>query len=101
AAEATPDSLELAVLVFIKRSHGSDAAVVSRRVFEEYSTRRGESPESSTAEGAEERRETRREGSGPTVRVRILSENRVATISVEDYVLGVLSVEASVEDEIE
>src|SRR6185503_14747848 len=34
--EAKPESLELAVLVFIKRSHGSDAAMVSHRVFEEY-----------------------------------------------------------------
>ena len=95
AAEATPESLELAVLVFIKRSHGSDAAVVSRRVFEEYLKRK---------EGEEERGEeggTGRGGADSTLRVKILSENRVATMPVEDYVLGVLSVEAAVEDEIE
>src|SRR4030095_1510587 len=41
AGEATPESLELAVLVFIKRSHGSDAAAVSQRVFEEFAKLRG------------------------------------------------------------
>ncbi len=103
AAEATPESLELAVLVFIKRSHGSEAAAVSHRVFEEYAKGRG---------GAEERageRETGRggdaaiggQGEQKTLRVKILSENRVVTLSLEDYVLGVLSIEAAVEDEIE
>lgn len=91
AAEATPESLELAVLVFIKRSHGSDAAVVSSRVFEEYLKRRGVAGEAATG----------REGDSPTVRVKVLSENRVVTIPVEEYVLGVISVEAAVEDEIE
>ena len=96
AAEATPESLELAVLVFIKRSHGSDAAVVSHRVFEEYLKRRGGGETSRRGEG-----ETGRGGDSPTVRVKVLSENRVVTIPVEGYVLGVLSVEAAVEDEIE
>ena len=103
AAEATPESLELAVLVFIKRSHGSDAAVVSRRVFEEY-LKRKEGEEERAGEGKTGRRgegETGRGGEGSTLRVKILSENRVATVPVEDYLLGVLSVEAAVEDEIE
>ena len=102
AAEATPESLELAVLVFIKRSHGSDAAVVFRRVFEGYSKLRGGAErrgEGETGRGGE--KEKGREGEGSTLRVKILSENRVVTVPVEDYVLGVLSVEAAVEDEIE
>jgi Stage II sporulation protein len=96
AADATPESLELAVLVFIKRSHGSEAAVVSHRVFEEYlKTRRGGDKDPGNAV------ETEKAGEVSKVRVKILSENRVAAISVEDYVLGVLSIEASVEDELE
>jgi len=95
--EATPESLELAVLVFIKRSHGSDAAVVSRRVFEEYL--RGRGGEGATERGGEGA--TRRGGEASSLRVKILSENRVVSVPVEDYVLGVLSVEAAVEDEIE
>lgn len=62
AAEATPDSLQLAVLVFIKRSHGSEAAQVSRRVFEEFvKDRQGEAATGKA--GGEER-----EGEGATGR---------------------------------
>jgi SpoIID/LytB domain protein len=96
AAETTPESLELAVLVFIKRSHGSEAAAVSHRVFEEYVKQRsGEE----TARAGE--RETGRREESPNLRVRLIRENRVVTLSLEDYVLGVLSVEAAVEDEVE
>jgi hypothetical protein len=97
AEDATPESLELAVLVFIKRSHGSDAAVVAERVFEEYLNRRaGEGEKGRVGEGA-----TGRRGDVSKLRVKLLSENRVVTIPIEDYVHGVLSVEAAVEDEIE
>jgi stage II sporulation protein D len=100
ASEATPESLELAVLVFIKRSHGSDAAAVSRRVFEEYAKLRGGGQTARRGAG-----ESASRGDGlarsPSVRAKILSENRVVTLSVEDYVAGVLSVEAAVEDEAE
>ena len=109
AAEANPEALELAVLVFIKRSHGSDAAVVSKRVFEEYSQRRGgkgdrgvEGEKGRSGEGATVREgEGERGGEGKTLRVKVLSEDRIVMLSLEDYVLGVLSVEASVEDELE
>jgi stage II sporulation protein D (peptidoglycan lytic transglycosylase) len=88
-AEATPESLELAVLVFIKRSHGSEAAQVSRRVFEEFlKNRQGEAA-------------TARTKDDQTLRVKLLSENRVVNVPIEDYVAGVLSVEAAVEDETE
>jgi stage II sporulation protein D len=96
AAEVTPETLELAVLVFIKRSHGSDAAVVAHRVFEEYAKRSGgetgRESEGETARGVE---------GGPNVRVKLLNQGRVVNLSLEEYVLGVLSVEAAVEDEIE
>lgn len=97
ATEVTPESLELAVLVFIKRSHGSEAAQVSSRVFEEYfKGRPGETAARQLGEAA-----TGRGKDNQTVRVKLLSENRIANLSLEDYVLGVLSVEAAVEDEIE
>lgn len=99
-SEATPESLELAVLVFIKRSHGSDAALVSQRVFEEYAKQRG-GGETARGFAEESVKENGAEAKSQTVRVKILSENRVVALPVEDYVLGVLSVEASVEDETE
>src|SRR5207247_8007894 len=100
AGEATPESLELAVLVFIKRSHGSDAAAVSQRVFEEYAKLRGGGETAQTGAG-ESAGHSDGEAKSPSVRVKSLSENRVVTLSVEDYVAGVLSVEAAVEDEAE
>jgi stage II sporulation protein D len=105
SAEATPDKLELAVLVFIKRSHGSDAAAVSKRIFEEYAKQSGEKePEGKRNEERARRgdAETPRRGTpSPHVRVKMLSEGRVVTLPLEDYVAGVLSVEAAVEDEAE
>jgi stage II sporulation protein D len=100
AAEATPESLELAVLVLIKRSHGSEAAQVSRRVFDEVVKNR---PGDAARRGAQRPGdgETVRAGDVSTLRVKILSEDRIVTVPVEDYVLGVLSVEATLEDEIE
>jgi stage II sporulation protein D len=91
--EVTPESLELAVLVFAKRSHGSEAAIVAHRVFEEYAR----------TKGGMEARETLQSKSpeAPSVSVKVISENRVIKVSLEDYVLGVLSVEAAVEDQIE
>jgi stage II sporulation protein D len=97
AGEATPESLELAVLVFIKRSHGSEAAQVSRRVYEEFvKSLDGDATDGTVAEGA-----PGRGVDDQTVRVKLLSENRVVNLSLEDYVLGVLSAEAAVEDETE
>ena len=109
AAEATPESLELAVLVFIKRSHGSDAAAVSQHIFEAYlkrkegveTARAGDGETGRRGDGERGEGEARRGGDLPNVRVRLISENRVVTVPLEDYVLGVLSVEAAVEDEIE
>jgi len=90
AAEAVPKSLELAVLVFIKRSHGSEAAAVSKRVFEEYAKTR-------TGNEATARVKT----ASSNIRVKTLGEGRVVTVPIEDYVVGVLSVEAAVEDELD
>jgi len=98
ADEATPESLELAVLVFLKRSHGSDAAVVSHRVFEEFAALRNGDE---TTEGGGEGETGRGGDTATTVRIKILNENRIVAVALEDYVLGVLSVEATLEDELE
>ena len=93
--DITPESLELGVLVFVKRSHGSDAAVVAHRVYEEYAR---------IKKGEEARHEAPPPKSAPeasSIKVKLISENRIVTVSVEDYVVGVLSVEAAVEDQVE
>jgi stage II sporulation protein D len=104
AEEATPESLELAMLVFLKRSHGSDAAVVSRRVFEEFAALRNGAATGGSGEARGRQGDAARGRGGDTattLRVKLLNENRIVTVSVEDYVLGVLSVEATLEDELE
>jgi SpoIID/LytB domain protein len=97
AAEVTPESLELSVLVFIKRSHGSDAALVSRGVYQEFlKLTRGVAEEQPQQDA-----KAQRSSEGTNIRVKLLSENRIVTMPLEEYVLGVLSVEAAVEDESE
>lgn len=98
AAEVNPESLELAVLVFIKRSHGSEAAAVAHGVFEEFAKHQAGGDSSTRVPEPNAPREQSAKGAS-SVRVKLLSENRVVTVALEDYVAGVLSVEAAVEDE--
>ncbi|MFY9609046.1 MAG: SpoIID/LytB domain-containing protein [Blastocatellia bacterium] len=93
----SPESLRLAVLVFARRSHGSECADVARKVFDAYVKfeDRGSTIEDSSQNPQSDIRNQQ------SLRVRSLREGRTETISLEDYVLGVLSMEASTEDELE
>jgi stage II sporulation protein D (peptidoglycan lytic transglycosylase) len=98
ATRPAPESLRLAVLVFARRSHGSDCAEVAAKIFDEYarSENRGSriadsAPQSSPPPSRDQK----------TIRVRLLREGRTDEIALEDYVLGVLSMEASTEDGLE
>jgi SpoIID/LytB domain protein len=101
ALEIPPESIHLAVLVFLKRSHGAEAARVARPVFEEYAKRRGESARgekaSETATGAG----ARYSRYGERVRVHLTGQNITRDISLEEYVLGVVAAEGSTEGELE
>ena len=81
-----PEEIELAVLVFIKGAHGSDCAKISKQIF-------------STFAAAQTQRTTA--GGQRTTAVRIKVGDEVKTISLEEYVLGVIGAESSVENEIE
>ena len=72
---------QLVVVVYLKNAHGSDAAEVARPIFEEF----GGKPASRK--------------NSPHVTVHKVSENTSQQVSLEDYVLQVVSTEASVEDE--
>ena len=116
-ARIAPESAELAVLVFLSRGHGSEAAEVARPIFAEYASdvqRHGD-------------RETRRHGEGrsrdagleafaASQRPRVsasrhsrrlsyaftsVRENITRTMSLEDYVRGVVAAEGSTETEVE
>lgn len=96
--EADPADIKLAVLVFLPRAHGADAAALSRPIFDAYAQAitRGDVPNSS-------KRPTR--GATPTeigqtpnlVRVRQVTAGVTHELAMEDYVLGVMQTEGSTE----
>lgn len=104
------ESITLAVLVYLRRGRGSDAAELARTVFDEYARAllRG-AGEDGASVGASARRDgasaTMRDdasslaSSGSVVRVRMTHERKTLARSLEHYVLGVLAAEASVEYE--
>ena len=69
---------DLVVVVYLKNAHGSDAAEIARPIFEEFAGKANNSPH---------------------VTVNKVSENTTQQVSLENYVLQVVSTEASVEDE--
>ncbi|HZS08894.1 MAG TPA: SpoIID/LytB domain-containing protein [Blastocatellia bacterium] len=89
-----PDNIHLAILVFLKRAHGAQGAEIARSVLEEYT--RGEKVVASEKPLPDSR------GAAPVaVKVHLVRAGVTKTVSLEDYVRGVLAAEASVEDEIE
>src|SRR5947209_44661 len=105
AAEAPPERVRLAVLVFLKRSHGAEAAGLARPVFEAYARTLARTDDSQLADGAtggdasQSRASNSTDESGATVRVRLSHEDRTLALPLDDYVFGVLAAEGSVETE--
>lgn len=108
-ADAPPERVRLAVLVFLKRSRGAEAAGLARPVFETYARSLARNSTSADADSSSDAdadsHEARASGSadenGPAVRVRLSHEDRTLTLSLEDYVFDVLAAEGSVETEAE
>ncbi|MCM3870315.1 MAG: SpoIID/LytB domain-containing protein [Pyrinomonadaceae bacterium] len=137
-----PENSLLAVLVFVKRAHGADAADIARPIFETYlrgGGGRGDGETRRRGDGETRRRgdgETRRRGDGETrgqgdtdplsglmsaspylpispsprppvsvspgsPRIRVSVSSSVRTMSLEDYVRGVVAAEGSTEMEVE
>ncbi len=97
-----PEQVKLGVLVFLKRAHGSQAAEVAGKIFE---------AGMSKAHGDEvtwrnEELESRQAAIQPSafslqhsVRIRSVSENITRELPLEEYLVGVLATEASIETE--
>src|SRR5205085_3581328 len=129
--DVPPESVRLAVLVFLKRSRGAEAAELARPVFEAYARLlRGRGDGETGGQGD---KETRRRGDGETgrdgdeeqergassgqpvspsprlsispsevsVRVRLSREDATVSLPLDEYVFGVLAAEGSVETEVE
>ena len=97
-----PDKVQLAVLVFLGRAHGVDAAEVARPIFAEFA-RSAPAELVATNQLQTSGAPSRTPAAGPqslsSVRVYIAREKTVRTMSVEDYVRGVVAAEGSTEDE--
>lgn len=100
-----PDSISLAVLVLLKRAHGSDAAAVSRPIFETHARllrqKTVEQEARPTGETTFEATAPSSSSSSSTLTVRLAREDVTLRLSLDDYVFGVLAAEGSVEDELE
>jgi len=115
ADEAPPERVRLAVLVFLKRSRGAEAASLARPVFETYAralARNSTNADANSSEGdnnavegdtdadsSRARASNSTDENGVTVRVRLSHEDRTLTLPLDDYVFGVLAAEGSVETE--
>lgn len=96
---AGPESVRLAVLVFLKRGSGSEAARAARTVFAEYAKGRGDAEDEKRAR--EGRAQQPASVSNAPVRIHLTGQNTTRDVSLEEYVLGVVTAEGSVEDELE
>jgi SpoIID/LytB domain protein len=105
--ELDPKQIDLAVLVLLARAHGSEAAIVAKPIFEAYAneighrgaetqstsdSNRGKSVDNLTAP-------PRLPDSASPVRVHLVHDNVTQELSLEDYVLGVLRAEGTMETE--
>jgi len=116
--EATPEKINLAVLVFLTRGHGFEAAQLARPIFDEFARSTIEKQQDEGIRSSDEAEmETETEGRPdtvtkrnlpgsphlpvvpPLVRVHLVRENITRTMPLEDYVRGVVAAEGSMERE--
>ena len=106
AGEVKPNEVKLAVLVLLARSHGSEAAALAKPIFEAYA--RCSNDAQTQDDESERRRHWNRTKAASLrairaqpsrVRVHLVHENITQELSIEDYVLGVLRTEGSMETE--
>jgi stage II sporulation protein D len=103
-----PDEVKLAVIVLLGRSHGSEAATLSRTIFEAYAnaisrqdteSQRTKSSDEKIGSDSQNGSASPRLPSSASVRVHLVHDGITQEMSLEDYVLGVLRTEGSLERE--
>jgi stage II sporulation protein D len=103
--EHPPESVRLAVLVFLKRSRGAEAAELARPVFEAYARLLRGRGDGETGERGDEEQDLAPSPRRPvapsdvSVSVRLSREDATVSLPLEEYVFGVLAAEGSVETE--
>jgi len=96
--EPKPEEIDLAVLVLLERSHGSEAAAVSRSIFAAYAGARSQSSKSEASSASKNESPAIR-NSKSEIKVHLVTENVTQALALEDYVLGVMRAEGSMETE--
>jgi len=102
SAEPSSNEIDLAVLVLLSRSHGAEAATLSKPIFETFAAetedvRRKDAEE--PRDRAEPSNSAIRNPQSAIVRVHLVTENITREMSLEAYVLGVMRAEGSMETE--
>ncbi|HKP38994.1 MAG TPA: SpoIID/LytB domain-containing protein [Pyrinomonadaceae bacterium] len=98
ARDAEPEDLKLAVLILLPRAHGAEAAALARPILAAYA----HSQEQNDSQPTEKRvpgRISENRDAGATVKVRVVSTNVTREMLLEDYVLGVMNTEGTMETE--
>jgi SpoIID/LytB domain protein len=93
--------VRLAVLVLIKNSHGAQAAALSRSIFEAYANinEGGPDPAISEKSTSSDPPKPQLRDATSAVKVHLVHDNVTETLSLEDYVLGVMRAEGTTETE--
>jgi len=98
--------VQLAVIVFLPHAHGAQAAQISRPIFEVYANEIGHrdtGTQRSSNEGAAEQIGNSASPHLPVspspIRVHLVTENVTRELALEDYVLGVMRAEGTMETE--
>ncbi|MEO6392071.1 MAG: SpoIID/LytB domain-containing protein [Pyrinomonadaceae bacterium] len=101
-SEVEPTAVQLVVLVFIKGANGKECAATSRAIFDEFA-RKGSRGEAVAREPTEGQRldPVTRTSAEATVKVHMVTEKETRELPIEEYVLGVISAEGSIEPEVE
>ena len=104
SGELDPSRIDLAVLVLLSRAHGSQAAELARPIFETYANQQRSDSERISRGDADPndqklRVSPRSADVTSPIKVHLVSENVTQTLSLEDYVMGVMSAEGTIEPE--
>jgi stage II sporulation protein D (peptidoglycan lytic transglycosylase) len=97
--EIDESQVELAVLVLLPRAHGSEAAMAARPIFETYAnlTNGKQKDTANKSEGSSTSPAIRNPQSA--IKVHLIHDNVTEELALEDYVLGVMRAEGTMEAE--
>ncbi len=99
SGELDASQINLAVLVLLPRAHGSEAAALARPIFETYANEASNETQTSYTKPNDENPGVvaRSTDAASPIKVHLVHDNVTQTLSLEDYVLGVMRAEGTVE----